>query len=84
MEWGSALRMKCMPMCYHFSHVRLFGTQWTEAHQAALSMEFFRQDTGIGCHALCQGIFPIWGSSLSSDQTHVSYVTCIDRWILYH
>ena len=27
----------------HFSHVRLFVTLWTVAHQAPLSMGFFRQ-----------------------------------------
>ena len=30
------------------------------AHQASLSMGFFRQEwVGVGCHALLQGIFPI-------------------------
>ena len=47
----------------HFSYVQLFATQWTEAHQAPLSMEFFRQDIGMGCHALLQGIFPTQGSN---------------------
>ena len=40
-----------------FSHVRLFVTTWTIAHQASLSMEFFRQEYGVGCHFLHQGIF---------------------------
>ena len=39
--------------------VRLFVTPWTAAHQAPLSMGFSRQDTGVGCHALLQGIFSI-------------------------
>ena len=30
---------------------------WTVAHQAPLSVEFPRQSTGVGCHALLQGIF---------------------------
>ena len=30
--------------CCHFSHVRLFVTLWTVAHQAPLSMGFFRQE----------------------------------------
>ena len=31
-----------------FSHVRLFVIQWTEAHQAALSVEFLRQEYWCG------------------------------------
>jgi len=34
----------CVPS--YFSRVLLFGTLWTVAHQAPLSMEFSRQDTG--------------------------------------
>ena len=30
---------------------------WTVSCQAPLSMEFSRQDTGVGCHSLLQGIF---------------------------
>ena len=30
---------------------------WTVAHQAPLSMEFSRQNTGVGCYFLLQGIF---------------------------
>ena len=37
------------------SHI--FATLWTVAHQAPLSMEFSRQDTGVGCHFLLQEIF---------------------------
>ena len=36
------------------------------------------KNTGVSCHALLQGIF------LTRDQTHISYVSCIDRWVLYH
>ena len=35
-----------------------------EAHQASLSMEFFRQPTGVGCHFLFQGIFLTQGMNL--------------------
>ena len=34
------------------SHVWLFATPWTVAHQAPLSMGFSRQNTGVGCHFL--------------------------------
>ena len=39
------------------SHVQLFATPRTAAHQAPLSMEFLRQDPGVGCSFLLQGIF---------------------------
>ena len=46
-----------------FCHVRLFETPWTIAHKAPLSMGFSRQDTGMGCHFLLQGIFLTQGSN---------------------
>ena len=45
-----------------FSHVQLFATLWTVAHQAFLSMVFPGKNTGVSCHFLLQGIFPIQGS----------------------
>ena len=39
------------------SRVQLFETLWTVARQAPPSMGFSRQDIGVGCHALLQGIF---------------------------
>ena len=45
------------------SHVWLFVTPWTVACQISPSMEFPRQNTGVGCHFLLQGIFPIQGSN---------------------
>ena len=50
---------------------RLFGL----ACQAPLSLQFPRQETGVGCHFVLQGIFPTPGSNL-----HL----LLDRWILYH
>ena len=32
---------------------------WTIARQTLLSIEFCRQDPGVGCHSLLQRIFPI-------------------------
>ena len=43
------------------SRVWLFVTPWTVGSQAPLSMGFPRQDTGVGCHSLLQGIFPTQG-----------------------
>ena len=34
-----------------------FATPWTVACQAPLSMGFSRQEYGVGCHFLLQGIF---------------------------
>ena len=52
-------------VCQLLSHVQLFATPWTVAHQAPLSMGFSRQNIRVGCHSLLQGIFPIQGSNLS-------------------
>ena len=69
-----SLRCACL-----LSHVRLFVTPQTAAHQVPLSMGFSRQEYWSGLP------FPPLGeSSLPRDQTHVSYVSCIGRWILYH
>ena len=43
------------------SCVRLFAIPWAVAYQAPPSMEFSGKSTGVGCHFLLQGIFPIWG-----------------------
>ena len=50
----------------HFSHVQLFVSLWTVAHQAPLSKDFPGKNTGMGCHALLQG------SSWPRDWTWVS------------
>ena len=36
------------------------------------------KNPGVGCHLFLQG------SSRSSDQTYISCIRCIGRWILYH
>ena len=38
----------------HFSHVRLCATLETAAHQASPSLEFSRQEHGVGCRCLLQ------------------------------
>ena len=47
-----------------FSHVQLSATLGPVAHQASRSVRFSRKNTGVGCTALSQGIFPIQGSNL--------------------
>ena len=63
--------------CCTLSHVLLFAAPWTVAHRAPLPMEFFMQEHWSGLP------FPPQGSSWPRDQTCVSCVSCIDRWILY-
>ena len=41
-------------------------------------MEFPGKNTGVGCHALLQGIF------LTQGLTCISRISCIGRWILCH
>ena len=38
----------------HFSRVRLCATPQTAAHEAAPSLGFSRENTGVGCHFLLQ------------------------------
>ena len=42
----------------HFNRVLLFETLWPVACRAPLSIGFPGKNTGVGCHALFQGIFP--------------------------
>ena len=55
------------------SHVQLFATLYTIE-----SMEFSRQEYWSGLLFPPPGIFP------TVDRTCVSWVACIDKWILYH
>ena len=66
-------------MLRHFSRVQLFATPGTIAHQAPLSMGFFRQEdwSGFPCP-------PPRESSRPRDWTHVPYVSCTGRRVLYH
>ena len=45
------------------SRVRLLATPRTVARQAPLSWDSPGEDTGVGCHALHQGIFLTQGSN---------------------
>ena len=49
-----------MPSC---SVLSLCDPMNCVARQASLSMEFSRQEYGVGCHALLQVIFPTQGSN---------------------
>ena len=67
----SSLRKKVKSL----SCIWLFSTPWTIAHQAPPSMEFSRQDTGVGCHFLLQGIF-------LTQRWNPGFLHC--RQMLYH
>ena len=51
-------------MLSRFSHVQLFVTLWTVAHQAPLSLEFSRQEHWSGFPCPPPGIFATHGSNL--------------------
>ena len=68
----------CACVLSHLSRVQLFAALWTVAHQAPLSMGFSKQEYWSG--------FSVSSSRASSqlrDQTHISCVFYIGRWILY-
>ena len=67
----------CMFSC--FNHVWLFTTPCTVACQAPLSMEFSRQEYWSELP-----FFSSRGSSRPRGQTHMSCISCIGRWVLYH
>ena len=67
-------------MLSDFSHVQLFATLWTVAHQPPLSV-----------HGIVQARILEWvavpssrGSSRPRDQTRVSCNSCIGRQVLFH
>ena len=77
LNWGPRILQYA---CLHFSPVQLFANPWAVAHHAPLSMGFSKQE--------CWHVLPCLppGESLqSSDQTHVSCVSCpVDSLLLSH
>ena len=71
-------RMSLFPgVCvYMLSHVQLFVTPWTAAHQAPLSVEFSRQEYWSRLPFPSSGDLP--------DPRVKPFISCIGRWILYH
>ena len=62
---GFTLFFNCKKYCCcdALSHVWLFASPWTVAHQAPLSMGFARQEYWSGLHLLLQEIFLTQGSN---------------------
>ena len=54
----------CMCLLSQLSHVRLFAILWTTAHRLLCPWTSPGKNTGVGCHALLQGIFPTQGLNL--------------------
>ena len=48
----------------HFSRVRLFATLWTAASRLLCPWDSPGKNSGVGCHALLQGIVPTQESNL--------------------
>ena len=65
------LHLLCCAVLSHFSHVWLFATLWTVAHQAPLSMRIF-QARILEWVAMPSSR----GPSRPRDQTYASYVSC--------
>ena len=61
----------------HLSHVLLFATLWTVAHQATLSMGFSRQENWGGLQCPPSGDPPDLGTE------PMSFVSCIGSQVLY-
>ena len=57
--WKWKVKMKLL------SHVWLFSTPWTVAHQLLSLWNFPGKNPGVGCHSLLQGTFLTRGSNLS-------------------
>ena len=60
-----------------FSRFWHFATPWTVAHRLLCPWDSPGKHTGVGSHALLQGMVPTWGSNLSLRWL----LHC--RWILY-
>ena len=67
-------------MCMHALSLQSCATLWTVARQAPLSMGFSRQDTGVGRHALLQGILE--PTSLMSPALADEFFTTSTTWKL--
>ena len=70
----------CACMLSHFCRVQLFATLWTIARRAPLSMGSSKQDYWSEVpHPPPRDLPPA-----PRDRTHLSCISCIGRWVLYH
>ena len=54
---------ECCVLCLVAQSVRLSATPWTVARQLLCPWDSPGNNTGVGCHAFHQGIFPTQGSN---------------------
>ena len=66
-------RLHACCMLSHFSHVRLFATLWTVAHQALLSMGFSRQEYWSGLLCPPPGDLPHPGIESASIKSNLHW-----------
>ena len=77
-----SLHSFCIPLCRdgnrcvlsHCSCVRLFATSWTVAAGFLCPWHSPVKNTGVGCHALLQGIFPTKGEG--TEPTSLCLLHC--------
>ena len=81
-RWGPVTRLINRSLCVLSHFNRLFATLWTIAPspnpRLLCPRDSTGKNTGVGCMPTSRG------SSLSGDWTHLSYVSCIGRQVLYH
>ena len=65
--------------CVMLQLCAVFETLWTIVHQAPMPMKFSDQEYWSGLPERSSR-----GSFQPRDRTHISYVFCTDRWVLYH
>ena len=70
-EISELVKSWSMCMLSHFIRVWLFAAPWTIVCRLLCPWDSLGKDTGVGCHALLQGIFPTQGSN---------HVSCLLHW----
>ena len=74
----------CMCALSCFSHVRLCATLWQQPTRLLSPRDSIGKNTGVGCHFLLLAMSYSRAFSQPRDQAHVSNISFIGRWILYH
>ena len=78
----------CVCELSSFSHIQLCVTLWMVSHQAPLSVGFSRQEYGVRCYSLLQGIFPTQESNLRLPHCRKFFTTeppgkiCLSKFVL--
>ena len=74
--WRNCAEFYLLSVLSRFSQVCLYVTPWAPA-RLLCPWDSPGKDTGVGCHAFCQGIFPTRGWNL--------HLLCLlpCRWVLY-